>query len=103
MYDYMLSLQEQFSKTSVCEAHRQEISKTHRDLVQRLNRPDRRKLLMLIDLEEAERDDVALANFMAGFRLALGIVRELSEAAPNSFLHEEDRCAPEAVEQRRDY
>ena len=71
--------------------------------MQRLNRPDRRKLLMLIDLEEAERDDVALANFMAGFRLALGIVRELSEEAPYSFLHEEDRCAREAVEQRRDY
>ena len=46
---------------------------------------------------------MALANFMAGIRLALGIVRELREEAPYSFWHEEDRCDGEAVEQRRDY
>jgi hypothetical protein len=53
-------------------------------------------------LEIELRDDVSLASFVAGFRLAWGIAKELSTEPPYSFADEEEKRACEAIEQERD-
>ena len=54
-------------------------------------KPERRKLLKLVDLEAELRDEVPLASFVAGFRLAWGIIAELNIEPPYSFAEEEER------------
>ena len=63
---------------------------------------ERRKLLKLVDLEAELRDEISLASFAAGFRLAWGIIAELNAEPPYSFAEEEERRMAQLVEQRRD-
>ena len=50
---------------------------------------DKRKLLLIVDSMDAIRDEVSLASFMAGFKLAWGISRELEIDGLYSFDEEE--------------
>ena len=50
---------------------------------------DKRKLLLIVDSMDAIRDEVSLASFMAGFKLAWGISRELETDGLYSYDEEE--------------
>ena len=50
---------------------------------------DKRKLLLIVDSMDAMRDEVSLASFMAGFKLAWGISRELEADGLYSYDEEE--------------
>ena len=63
-------------------------------------KPERRSLLKLVDLEAELRDETSLASFAAGFRLAWGIIAELSAEPSYSFAEEEERRMGQ--QQRRD-
>jgi hypothetical protein len=98
MYEYMRALQQRFfTEPKYADTHR-EINELHRHLAEQLNKDDRKRLLKLEDLEIGLRDDVSLASFVAGFRLAWGIINELNEEPPYSFAAEEERRACEALE-----
>ena len=56
--------------------------------------------MKLVDLEAELRDEVSLASFAAGFRLAWGIIAELNAEPPYSFVEEEERRMGQ--QQRRD-
>ena len=62
-------------------------------------KPERRSLLKLVDLEAELRDEISLAGFAAGFRLAWGIIAELNTEPSYSFAEEEER---RMGQQRRD-
>jgi hypothetical protein len=53
------------------------------------------------DLEIKLRDDISLASFAAGFRLAWGIAKELSAEGTYSFADEEEQRACEALERSK--
>ena len=72
----------------------------HQALTEGKAKPERRKLLKLVDLEAELRDEISLASFAAGFRLAWGIIAELSTEPPYSFAEEEERRMGQ--QQRRD-
>lgn len=55
-----------------------EIATLHDELVQKMDRADRRKLLELGDLTDELSSRITLASFTAGFKLAAGIAAELS-------------------------
>ena len=57
-------------------------------------------LLKLADLENELQEEISLASFLSGFKLALGIAAEL--APSYSFDDEEEQRACEASLQRRD-
>ena len=61
---------------------------------------ERRKLLKLVDLEAELSDEISLASFAAGFRLAWGIIAELNTEPPYSFAEEEEHRMGQ--QQRRD-
>ena len=72
MYEYMRGLQRQFFKEPDFPALRQEINEIHHELAEGKAKPERRSLLKLVDLEAELRDEISLASFAAGFRLAWG-------------------------------
>ena len=100
MYEYMRGLHQQFFKEPDFSELRQEINEIHQALTEGRAKPERRKLLKLVDLETELRDETALASFAAGFRLAGGIIAELSEEPPYSFAEEEERRMGQLAEQR---
>jgi hypothetical protein len=80
MYDYMQALQEKFFSDDLYAKQRQEIETIRCKLSHTLDKQQRKQLLQLVDAESQLRDDMALDSFIAGFRLACGIVVNLEEA-----------------------
>ena len=62
---------------------------TCKELFTRMGEEDKRKLLLIVDSMDAIRDEVSLASFIAGFKLAWGISRELETDGLYSFDEEE--------------
>ena len=102
MYEYMRGLQRQFFKEPGFPELRQEINEIHQVLTEGEAKPERRKLLKLVDLEAELRDEISLASFAASFRLAWGILAERNTEPPYSFAEEEERRMGQLAEQRRD-
>ena len=100
MYEYMRGLQRQFFKEPDFSELWQELHDLHREMTENKPKDERRKLLKLVDLEAELRDEISLASFAAGFRLAWGIIAELSTEPPYSFAEEEERRMGQ--QQRRD-
>ena len=100
MYEYMRGLHQQFFKEPEFPELRQELNELHKELTEDRPKDERRKLLKLVDLEAELRDEISLASFAAGFRLAWGIIAELSTEPPYSFAEEEERRMGQ--QQRRD-
>ena len=81
---------------------RQALTELRRDRTGDRPKGERRKLLKLVDLEAELRDEISLASFTAGFRLAWGIIGELNIEPPYSFAEEEERRMGQLADLRRD-
>ena len=78
MLDYMQALRERF--VGECDRERrQAIHNLRKEISQGIRKEYRRKFLRLVDLEAALREEYALENFLAGFKLAWGLSRERGE------------------------
>ena len=77
----------------------EEIEELRQELRETLQKPERRKLLRLVDAQNLLREETSLASFMAGFKLAWGLAQELEADGLYSFEDkEEDRvCRREEV------
>ena len=95
MYDYMKALYHRFETPSEqVAALVKAANKTHRQLANRLAKPERKMLLHLVDLEAALQDQACLNSFMSGYRLAQGIQQELlADLPPYNFEDEDERQA----------
>ena len=89
MHDYMQALQQRFFRKHRCEEPRQTVDITCKELFTRMGEEDKRKLLLIVDSMDAIRDEVSLASFIAGFKLAWGISRELETDGLYSYDEEE--------------
>lgn len=101
MYDYMRSLQKQFTLPLECAELERRIERQQRKLKQNMNKQEKKTLLRLIDLENELRDKAALNSFFSGYRLASGIYKELSSYPPHDFDAEEERQAKDSAQQSR--
>ena len=72
MNEYMRGLQRQFFKEPDFPELRQELNEFYQELTADRTKDERRKLLKLVDLETELRDEISLASFALGFRLAWG-------------------------------
>ena len=99
MLDYMQALRERF--VGECDQNRcQEIHTLRKEISQKLSKEDRRKLLRLVDLDAALREDYALENFLAGFKLAWGLHQELGE--PYDYRKELEQRSTERLRMERE-
>lgn len=96
MRDYMRALYLRFDDPSKqTEEMSEEVNRLHRQLAEKLEKPERKPLLRISDMEDAPRDQTNLESFMSGFRVANGIHQELAEKPPYSFAAEDERKACE--------
>ena len=77
MNDYMSALHQRvFPKPDFTEL-KEEIELTRREVRDCLDKVQRRKLMQLVDAQTLLREQISLASFTAGFKLAWGIAKEL--------------------------
>ena len=94
MYDYMKALQKRFD----CQEHSKldaQIKSAQEELWRDMDATGRRKLLHLLDAQNALLAESTLMSFTAGFKLAAGIAGELG--APYSFDTDEEQKAKEMI------
>ena len=101
MHDYMKALYHRFQTPSRrAEYLDRKIKKTHNQLTRLLDKPERKLLLRIADMEDELRDEACLNSFISGFRLAQGIQQELlSDQPPYSFEAEDERQASQRYSQ----
>ena len=90
MQDYMKSLQKQFDR----QEHNgldEQIRCVREELRQDLGAESRRRLLHLLDAQNALLVDSTLMSFTAGFKLAWGIAKELEADGLYSFEKEDEK------------
>ena len=99
MNDYMQALHQRFFQEPECADVWEEIEALRQELRESLQKPERRKLLRLVDAQNLLREETSLASFMAGFKLAWGLAQDLEADGRYSFEDkEEDRvCRREEV------
>lgn len=84
-YHYMRGLQDQFFQELQFPELQQRLDQIHQELSQQMDKETRKKFLYLIDTADELQERISLASFIAGFRLATGLARELSLEDPYSF------------------
>lgn len=89
MNDYMRALHQRFFQKPLCAEQQREIQLARLELRNRLDKPERRTLLRLLNAEALMREKISLASFTAGFKLAAGIAKELEADGIYSFDEEE--------------
>ena len=98
MLDYMRALHQRFGKdTPRAKMLEDEIKQTEKQLKEHMDIPQRKLLLRLTDRESELRAETSLYAFIAGYRLACGIHRELLEEPPYSFEQEEEEQAKQLL------
>ena len=83
MYDYMKALQKRFDRQPHPELYTQ-VEYAREELRRDMDAAERKKLLRLLDAQNALLTESTLMSFTAGFKLAAGIAGELG--APYSFM-----------------
>lgn len=85
MNDYIRVLHQRFFREPEYADVRREIEGLRRELREQLDRQDREKLLKLVDMGIELREEISLASFIAGFKLAWGLAQELEADGLYSF------------------
>ena len=94
MYDYMKALQKRFDRQEHGELDAQ-IDYAQVELRRDMDATERKKLLRLLDAQNALLVEAKLMSFTAGFKLAARIAGELG--APYSFDADEEEKAKEMI------
>ena len=99
MLDYMQALRGRFVRE--CDSQkRQGIHDLWKEIGQQVHKDTRRKLLRLVYLEAALREEYALENFLAGFKLAWGLCQELG--VPYNYRKEQEQHSIEQFRTERE-
>ena len=95
MYDYMRALQKRFDRQEHGELDAQ-IDYAQVELRRDMDATERKKLLRLLDAQNALLAESTLMSFTAGFKLAWGMAKELEADGLYSFEKEEEEhiCHP---------
>ena len=99
MNDYMTALYQRFFQEPDFTELEAEIEQARQEVRDCLDKLQRRKLMQLVDAQNLLREKTSLASFMAGFKLAWGIAKELEADGLYSFDYEEEQQVCKAAEQ----
>lgn len=83
MYDYMKALQERFDEKQPEHHLVYAVQSAREGLRDGIDAESRRKLLRLLDAQNALLVEAKLMSFTAGFKLAAGIAGELGTPSPS--------------------
>lgn len=85
MNNYMRALHQRFFREPDVTELEQDIEHTRQEVRDCLNKQQRRKLMHLVDTQNLLREEISLASFTAGFKLAWGLSKELEADGVYSF------------------
>ena len=98
MYDYMKALQKRFDHQEHSELDKQ-VEGAQEKLQRDMDAAGRKKMLRLLDAQNALLVESKLMSFTAGFKLAWGMAKELEADGLYSFELEEEEQICRLVEQ----
>ncbi len=98
MYDYMKALQKRFDRQPHPELDAQ-VDRVQAELRRDMDAAGRKKLLRLLDAQNALLAESTLMSFTAGFKLAWGMAKELEADGLYSFELEEEEHIRRLTEQ----
>ena len=87
--DYMKALHQRFYREPDFSDLEEDIESTRQEVRDCLDKLQRRRLMHLVDTQNLLREETSLASFMAGFKLAWGLSKELEVDGLYSFDEEE--------------
>ena len=99
MNDYMTALHQRFFREPDFSELEEEIEQSRQEVRDCLDKLQRRRLMQLVDAQNLLREETSLFSFIAGFKLAWGIAKELEADGLYSFDCEEEQRACKAAEQ----
>ena len=99
MYDYMAALYKRFFQVPDFTELEEEIEQTRQEVRDYLDKMQRRRLMHLVDSQNLLKEEISLASFAAGFKLAWGLSKELEADGLYSFDEDETERVCRRMEQ----
>ena len=99
MNDYLTALHQRFYREPDFSELEEEIEEARQEVQDCLDKMQRRRLMHLVDTQNLLREETSLASFVAGFKLAWGIAKELEAEGLYSFDYEVEQKARKAAGQ----
>lgn len=84
-----------YTPLPMAEAH-QEVETCHRQLIERLDKPERKLVLRIIDAQNLMIEERSMDSFICGFRLAWELVNELNHYQENRHLSSAEEAETDA-------
>ena len=78
MNELLKALYDNFYERPSAAQLKAEIERCHQELIEKLNKPERRLELQIIDCKDQIAEDISIDSFIAGFRLAWKLSQELN-------------------------
>ena len=99
MYHYMAALHQRFFQAPDFTQLEEEIEQARQEVRDCLDKMQRRRLMHLVDSQNLLKEEISLASFTAGFKLAWGLSKELEADGLYSFDEEETERVCRRMEQ----
>ena len=78
MNELMKALYNSFYERLPATQLKDEIERCHQELIEKLEKPERKLVLQIIDCKDQIAEDLSIDSFIAGFRLAWKLNQELN-------------------------
>lgn len=78
MNEMLKALYDSFYERPPAAQLKGEIERCHRKLIERLDKPERKLVLQIIDCKDQIAEELSIDSFSAGFRLAMRLSQELN-------------------------
>ena len=78
MNEMLKALYDSFYEKLPATQLRVEIERCHQELIERLEKPERKLVLQIIDCKDQIAEDMSIDSFIAGFHLATRMSQELN-------------------------
>ena len=91
MNEMMKALYDSFYEKLPATQLEAEIERCHQELIERLEKPERKLVLQIIDNKDQIAEDLAIDSFICGFKLAWQLATELNQYKNGLHPRSEDR------------
>lgn len=96
MNETLKSLYDRFYTPLPLAENEQEVETCHRQLIERLEKPERKLVLQIIDTQNHIIEERSLDSFLCGFRLAWELANELNHYQENRHLSSAEETETDA-------
>ena len=78
MNEMLKALYDSFYEKLPATQLKAEIERCHQELIEKLDKPERKLVLQIIDCKDQITEDLSIDSFIAGFRMAMRLSQELN-------------------------